>query len=534
MAEFIHPGGRTDDSCTRGTAFLISVLCSSIFSLGCFVGSVGSVLSVASAFSIGSVGSSFSLLSIGSHQSILSIGCNNRFMTICNQQTYPGQPLVPSGGEVIIDKIDAARCGDDKTAVSLSTPGSTTDFLNYDLCSIDEEMPLTCPEGAPVGLTGPEACLDNDLVKKDQTLIVQRKDDNTVQSVASMPPLYEYNRAANYEFNYVEFQQATILITDRDEWQRLSGCTYEQKKADHDMCDWADATCIFDGLGEQACKVKRKGNGSWRDVKSKPSLKVKWKHRGGQSRLTFNNNVQEPTAHARVRAYATFRGIGVVAPRANSMMLRFGPSLAEVNAYQEYTQVEEIDEVEFLGARGLDGASVYELEYYDKHRPDQTHTDVGPTTHKLGPQAAADASLMDLQGVFAGTVELGEVWQIVNKSQMFKWYAGLLATGSWDSGCRASHFNNMYVLLPYMQQRYIFVPWGADRTMYCHARDWLMPSSFATCSPMQECFANAQCSSEYYAAMANTPKLCGTEHGYFLFNVLLLMVIGLAYFKITR
>lgn len=492
--------------------------------------STASIISLGSLLSVASVGSVLSVLSIGSYQSILSIGCTNRFLTVCNWHEYTVRPLPPTGGGVLIEGVDTTACGDGKAAVRTSTPRSAA---GYEVCSVDEATPLTCPDGA-ASLTGPETCMGIERVEKDQTLVVRRTGDGAVQSIAHMPPRYTYNRTANYARNYAALQTATIVIPDAEAWRKLSSCTYAQKQADKPVCDWVAAKCTFDDRGAHECRVKRKGNGSWRGVHDKPSLKVKWKSSDSQYKLTFNNNVQEKTPRAQIRAYDVFRELGVVTPRANSVMLRFGPSEQAVNAYQEYTQVEEIDEVEFLGARGLDGASVYEFEWGDRFQLDQTAVDIGPRTHKLGPEDSKDASLLELQQAFAGELDIGAMWRVINQTQLFKWYGGLVATGHSDSGCMSTSFNNMYTMLPYLQRRYVFVPWGTDKTMHCNAALWLMPTTFATCGPMKACFANTQCSEEYFAATVGNRKLCGTERGYMLMNAVLLLLLASAYAAVLR
>lgn len=490
-----------------------------------------SLLSVGSFFSVGStlsIASSFSLLSVGSHQSILSIGCNNRLLTICNWETYTVPDLYPSGGEVVINKVskESVQCSNGDAAVYSSSPHSV-DYTKYEICSVDEETPLTCTgDQADFSDAGLKVCLDADDVEKDKTLFVRRKDTSQVQSIAHMPPKYEYDRINNYNHNYIEFKEVTILFTDADAWTAVSTCTKKQKLNDDAICDWQKATCIFDNMGEQACEAKRKGHGSWQNIDKKPSFKIKWKEdHGYQYRLTFNNNVDEAVSEAQIKAYATFQDLGVDSPRASMTKFRFGPSADKLNAYRDYTQVEEVDEVEFLGARGLDGAAVYEFEYLNEHRPDQTAVDIGPLRYKLGPLKKEDASLMDLQRVFTDDATLAETWRVINQTQFFRWYAGLQATHHYDSGCMIGFFNNMYVMLPPLQERYIFIPWGTDRTMQCSGRARFYPSTISFCAPMQKCFANHQCSKEYFDVAGESPKLCGTENIFLIWNLLVLCSI---------
>lgn len=489
-----------------------------------------SLLSVLSAFSILSVGStlsiasSFSVLSIGSHQSILSIGCNNRMLMICGYETYTDVDLPTDGGDIAIDKVDSETnlCGANEAAVHYSSPQSLP-FSNYELCSVDEETPYTCAAATSLS-DNQHVCVSEEQTKKDMTLFVRRNADAKVQAVAHMPTNYDYNRATNRD-DYVEIKEATIVIPDAGDWADFSACTREQKK--EDICDYKDARCTFDGTTYD-CEVKRKGNGSWRDVDKKPSVKVKWYNSGKQYRLTFNNNVQEKTPLAQIQAFQTFRAAGIDASRASSVNLRFGHSMGALNAYLPYTQVEEVKNFEFLGARGLDGSMVFELEGVNIKQVD---IDRGPDMINLGPVAEDDATLMDFQMVLQPGTSLQRTWEVIDKTNLFRYYAAIHATGHMDSWCAFSpEANNGFVFLPYFQKRYIFFPWGVDRTMKCNDNwlDWFVPTTLATCAPMKSCFASAQCSKEYFdfvKAENIPPKLCGPKRVYALFTTVLTALV---------
>lgn len=513
-----------------------------------------SVLSVFSILSVGStlsVASSFSLLSIASHQSILSIGCNNRFLAICNHKSYSDVELAVDGGDLSIDRVvkKSGPCSnvENTTATVYYSSSHDLKFEKYEICSVDEETPYTCSADKATHFDADKnhVCLDEDDVGKDKTLFARKRANVEVQSVAHMPRNYDYNRKKNYKDNYVEIKNATIVIPDATDWSQFSTCTKKEKINDEDICDYKAASCTFDGKTYE-CKVKRKGNGSWRDVDKKPSLKVKWKDSGNQYRLTFNNNVQEKKDGAQIDAYETYRKAGIEASRASRVQVRFGPSLDSVNEYLPYTQVEEVKNFEFLGARGLDGSTVFELELLSSSFLKQDDIDRGPDTYDLGPVAKDDATLLDFQRVLKHGASLQETWEVINKTNMFRYYAGVKATSPLDSFCgvhwkgsfesvfeKERGYNNAFVVLPYFHKRYTFMPWGTDRAMQCKAIAWFMPSSYATCNPMKRCFENAQCSKEYHDFVDSEnlpPKLCGSEHMYIIITSLITGVILLSRF----
>ena len=132
---------------------------------------------------------------------------------------------------------------------------------------------------------------------------------------------------------------------------------------------------------------------------------------------------------------------------------------------------------------------------------------MGPDTLKLGPSKPKDASLIDLQKVFKKDASLTDIWKTINQTNMFLWYAGLIATAHFDSGCLI-HFNHMYDIKPFFEKKYMIVPWGTDQTMKCTPKEYLLPTSArATCNPMKTCFKNKQCTEEYEKITKNIPNI---------------------------
>lgn len=95
----------------------------------------------------------------------------------------------------------------------------------------------------------------------------------------------------------------------------------EEIKAKH--CDYVMANCSFNNSDWASCNVKRKGTASWREMRSKPSFKIKKFELDGDpvkygdswsaERVTLNNMVQGTTGP---EAYAAFRRAFVIAPES--------------------------------------------------------------------------------------------------------------------------------------------------------------------------------------------------------------------------
>lgn len=117
----------------------------------------------------------------------------------------------------------------------------------------------------------------------------------------------------------------TVVLKQPD-WDSLASCKSENylvAKTDRvQACDYHSATCRVMYSTHDAtmpCRVKRKGEASWKNMTDKPSLKVKldqtW---NGLKELTLNNAVQDQSKIAERVGYKMYRMAGVLAPRANT------------------------------------------------------------------------------------------------------------------------------------------------------------------------------------------------------------------------
>ena len=329
-------------------------------------------------------------------------------------------------------------------------------------------------------------------VKKDRTVFLAGENNNEkITEIAHVPRYYDYNSKTNYKDNYKAIKTIEIKIDDKGDWEDFSSCTKEQKDNDEDVCDYKDAKCTIDGT-EYNCEVKRKGNASWRSVDKKPSLKVKWKDDNNkfQYRFALNNNVQEKASNAQIKAYDTFRKAGVIAPRASETAVTLGVE-GDMMPEKMYTLVEEPRSFEFLGANGIDGATIWEIESWDYDTPKFEDAD-GSLFHKMGPNEDDFKVFQD-----AMRADLEDTWKIVDKEDMFRYYAGELATAHWDSFCRQSKANNVMIRQSAVDGMFRPIPWGVDQTMICNYYNARLPTTIAFCGVMSKCFENYQCRQEY-------------------------------------
>ena len=467
------------------------------FSAGSFVSvlsvlsslSILSFVSTLSVFSTLSIASSFSVLSIASHASILSIGCENGFAMICNFKTYKNTDTEnDKKGDILAASHKDVNCADDRASVTVKTESKFSK-----ICSVDKNKAFVPSDENcdPRSTTDTRTCVTNVKVEKDQTVFLANNNNDKITEIANVPRYYDYNSETNYENNYKAIKTIIIKIKDKDDWLAFSSCTKEQKENDDEACEYKEATCTIDGV-DYDCEVKRKGNSSWRSVDKKPSLKVKWKDKDNnfQYKFALNNNVQEKTDNAQIKAYNTFRKAGVIAPRASTTAVTIG---FETTMMPEkmYTLVEEPRSFEFLGANGIDGSTIWEIDVWKYNTANFENAD-GSDFHEMGPNEDDFKVFQD-----AMRADLEDMWKIVDKEDMFRYYAGELASAHWDSFCRVPRANNVMIRRSAIDGKFRPIPWGVDQTMTCSFFVARLPTTTAFCGVMHKCFANHQCRQEY-------------------------------------
>ena len=212
-----------------------------------------------------------------------------------------------------------------------------------------------------------------------------------------------------------------------------------------------------DGVSFEKVGVRKKGFiGSLDEVR--PSLKIRFnkydKHQrfSGMDRLTLNNNKQDPSVISQYLAYRTFNQSGVPAPRCN-----FARVTVNGNNLGVYSNVESV-RPEFLATQFEDGTgNLYEgtvtdffEEWADSLERKTNKTDAS-REHLLALVQALKKDDDQLQSALE---------RVVNLDQFYRYWAVESLIAFWDG--YSGNQNNYFIYLDPKDQRFNFIPWGAD------------------------------------------------------------------------
>lgn len=323
----------------------------------------------------------------------------------------------------------------------------------------------------------------------------------------------------------------------------MENCSFEEYKSDNrpDKCDYQDAKCSFNHEDAVDCEVRRKGSGSWRHLREKPSFKIKHMKKGGEDyhfgdfdcskincnpssrfsgvnswrteKVTLNNGVQHTLFNAEVKAYDVFRKLGVVSPLAQMTTL----SLYRGNALirrDTYTMIETINDKAFMKKYYGDDYALWEI-------------DKGIEFERDG------GSLKDVN--MTGINLLALSIDQVHRDRMIAYYVGERLTKHFDGACMGNQIYNIY------QNHYIaldgsgkfsYIPSGVDNVFTCVDTSDSVPH----CTPMNECWNNTECKREYDSFLAdygdmNVPSTCVSNMWIWISGGVLIVLIILLIIK---
>jgi hypothetical protein len=287
------------------------------------------------------------------------------------------------------------------------------------------------------------------------------------------------------------------ISLDADAWDDLASCTKEEynMKNRPPQCDYKIATCAYSGGDPQPCRVRRKGNASWRKMEDGSSLKVKFDTKvnfgtevcvdgeycpGGRTnntwttkKLTLNNMAQ---GDKEVEAYREF-GKYMAAPMAKytSLSLFRGGKLF---SKRRYAMVETVDDKPFLEKHFGLNYTLHEIEY-DKVYFERAE----------GSLSGEDVKI-DLLNIPLDSI---------NRDHALRYYALELTTRHWDGACGRDFKNNYFVV--YNGQIHFLIPWGLDQTFqYCSKAGSILKAE-PKCLFMQQCFNSSSCETEFAARL---------------------------------
>lgn len=191
---------------------------------------------------------------------------------------------------------------------------------------------------------------------------------------------------------------------------------------------------------------------------SVPSLKLDfndlWKGRTYQNstRMTLNNNRQDPSNARQCLAYDQFRQAGIAAPRCNYARVSVnGESLGV------FTNVEPIKKPFLARTFGDDDGNLYEAQTAD------FGTWLSQRFEKKTNEKANDRS--DLQAVndalaLPDDQLMNVLPQLVDVDEFVRFWAVETLLGAWDSA--SGNANNFYLYRDPGDGLFHFIPWGAD------------------------------------------------------------------------
>lgn len=218
-----------------------------------------------------------------------------------------------------------------------------------------------------------------------------------------------------------------------------------------------EADVTIDGVFIPQVEIRKKGFlGSIN--RARPSLKFDFdefvddRTYNEMSRMTLNNNYQDPGAVRQCMSYDLFRKAGLVAPRCN---------FARVTVNGEdlgiYTNVEPIKKPFLTLNYGDKSGNLYEAQLADfgSNSSDKFEK---KTNSKENDRTDLDAVAQALQMDDANLV--ATLSQYVDVDEFIRFWAMETVLGHWDSA--TGHGNNFYIYRNPADNLFHYIPWGAD------------------------------------------------------------------------
>jgi len=206
-------------------------------------------------------------------------------------------------------------------------------------------------------------------------------------------------------------------------------------------------------------EVRKKGFLGSMDA-DRPSLKVKLTAEdqellGGLEKLTLNNNKQDRTLASQYLAYRLFAAAGLPAPRCSLALVSVNGQPLGV-----YTHLESVD-APFLRTRfGSDSGHLYEGVFPTDFFDDRIARFEGKQKEK---EDRSDLSQIAEILANPGTDYVARLGKRIDLEQFVKFWAIESVLGFWDG--YANNQNNYYIYHDPRDDRFRFVPWGADMTL---------------------------------------------------------------------
>lgn len=252
------------------------------------------------------------------------------------------------------------------------------------------------------------------------------------------------------------------VVMDASEFRQLRAegrtlaSTARECLADYEYTEFT-ASVTIDGQAMDDVVIRKKGfMGSLSP--SVPSLKLDfndlWEGRTYQNstRMTLNNNRQDPSNARQCLAYEQFRQAGIAAPRCNYARVSVnGESLGV------FTNVEPIKKPFLARTFGDDDGNLYEAQTADfgtwlsqrfEKKTNEKENDRSDLQAVNDALALPDDRLMNV------------LPQLVDVDEFVRFWAVETLLGAWDSA--SGNANNFYLYRDPGDGLFRFIPWGAD------------------------------------------------------------------------
>ena len=216
---------------------------------------------------------------------------------------------------------------------------------------------------------------------------------------------------------------------------------------------YAKGNITIDGVLIEDVGIRKKGFlGSLSS--ERPSLKIKFSEFKSQSpvsgisRLTLNNNKQDPSRLSQYLSYKVFNEAGTISPRCNYAKVTINGKYLGI-----YSNVESIKRP-FLNRFGDDSGALYEGTVTD-FTPDLVHK------FELKNKRAKRVDIQRVVSVLEQEeLDLDELEQYLDIDAFIKFWAVESLIGFWDGYTNGQ--NNFFLYKSPQNAKLYFIPWGTD------------------------------------------------------------------------
>ena len=267
-------------------------------------------------------------------------------------------------------------------------------------------------------------------------------------SILDASDLYHNDRIIPIEIEVADEDWNEIRYQTRDFAESLG------KEMVESPFTWVKANITIDGKTIQDVGIRKKGFLGSLDSE-RPSLKVRFDKYVEQSpvtgltRMTLNNNKQDPARVLQYLSYQLFRDSGTHAPRCGFAAVTVNDKYLGI-----YSNVESIRKPMLEYNFGDGSGALYEGTVADFF-PGRTQK------FERKNKAAKKKYLREIADIFAEkVVDIHQVEEILDINAFIRYWAMESLMGFWDSYC--SNQNNFYFYRNPENDKFYFIPWGAD------------------------------------------------------------------------